>query len=122
MQTECSPSLFEFEAADGKKIGAGFDGGTITSDAGVLLPGRLDRGLGLICRLAACFTDRRVVEHEVETLAGQRVFALAPGYEELDRPWQVWSRIRIAIRNRDWGRSAGPSMEGFVPHAGETSA
>ena len=37
MQTECSPTLFEFEAVDGKKIVAGFDGGTITSDSGVLL-------------------------------------------------------------------------------------
>ena len=87
MQTDCSPSLFEFEAVDGKKIVAGFDGGTITSDAGVLLLGRLDRGLGLIHRLAACFTDRRdprLVEHRVETLVGQRVFALALGYEDLN--------------------------------------
>ena len=71
MQTECSPALFEFEAVDGKKIVAGFDGGTITSDAGVLLLGQLDRGLGLIRRMAACFTDRRdprLVEHRVETL------------------------------------------------------
>ena len=41
MQTECSASLFEFEPVDGKKIVAGFDGGTITSDAGALLLGRL---------------------------------------------------------------------------------
>ncbi len=87
MQTECSPSLFEFEAVDGKKIVAGFDGGTITSDAGVLLLGQLDRGLGLIRRMAACFSDRRdprLVEHEVKTLVGPRVFALALGYEDLN--------------------------------------
>jgi len=79
--------LFEFEAVDGKKIVAGFDGGTITSDAGVLLLGQLDRGLGLIRRLAACFSDRRdprLIEHEVKTLVGQRVFALALGYEDLN--------------------------------------
>jgi hypothetical protein len=87
MQTECNPALFEFEAVEGKKIVAGFDGGTITSDAGALLLGRLDRGLGLIRRLAACFTDRRdprLVEHRLETLVGQRVFALALGYEDLN--------------------------------------
>jgi hypothetical protein len=79
--------LFEFEAVDGKRIVAGFDGGTITSDAGVLLLGQLERGLGLIRRLGACFNDRRdprLIEHELETLVGQRVFALALGYEDLN--------------------------------------
>ena len=69
------------------KVVAGFDGGIITSDAGGLLLGRLDRGLGLIRRMASCFTDRRdprLLEHTVETLVGQRVFALALGYEDLN--------------------------------------
>ena len=87
MQTECTPALFEFEPVERKKVVAGFDGGTITSDAGALLLGRLDRGLGLIRRMAACFTDRRdprLLEHTVETLVGQRVFAIALGYEDLN--------------------------------------
>ena len=87
MQTECSPTLFEFEPVERHKVVAGFDGGIITSDAGGLLLGRLDRGLGLIRRMASCFTDRRdprLLEHTVETLVGQRVFALALGYEDLN--------------------------------------
>ncbi len=87
MQTECTPALFEFEPVERKKVVSGFDGGTITSDAGALLLGRLDRGLGLIRRMAACFTDRRdprLLEHTVETLVGQRVFGLALGYEDLN--------------------------------------
>ena len=87
MQTECTLALFEFEPVERKKVVAGFDGGTITSDAGALLLGRLDRGLGLIRRMAACFTDRRdprLLEHTVETLVGQRVFGLALGYEDLN--------------------------------------
>ena len=87
MQTECSPTLFEFEPVERHKVVAGFDGGIITSDAGGLLLGRLDRGLGLIRRMAGCFTDRRdprLLEHTVETLVGQRVFALALGYEDLN--------------------------------------
>ena len=47
MQTECSPTLFEFEPVERHKVVAGFDGGIITSDAGGLLLGRLDRGLGV---------------------------------------------------------------------------
>ena len=41
MQTECSPTLFEFEPVERHKVVAGFDGGIITSDAGGLLLGRL---------------------------------------------------------------------------------
>ena len=73
MQTECSATLFEFEAVERRAVMAGFDGGDITSNAGALLLGQVDRGLGLIRRFAGCFTDRRdarYVEHRVETLGG----------------------------------------------------
>jgi Transposase DDE domain group 1 len=65
---------------------AGFDGGTITSDAGALLLGATDRALGLIDRFAQCFRDSRaeaLIEHTVATMVGQRVFAIALGYEDL---------------------------------------
>ena len=85
--TECNPKLFAFEEVERKAVVAAFDGGAITSNAGALLLGQVDRGLGLVRRFAACFTDRRdprFVEHRVETLVGQRVFALALGYEDLN--------------------------------------
>src|SRR5258708_18940709 len=87
MPTECTPTLFEFEAVEGRAVVASFDGGDITSNAGALLLGQIDRGLGLMRRFAACFTDRRnpcFVEHEIETLVGQRIFGLALGYEDLN--------------------------------------
>jgi hypothetical protein len=71
----------------GRKVAACFDGGAITSNAGALLLGQLDKGLGLIGRFAECFCDRRdprFVEHRIETLVGQRVFGLALGYEDLN--------------------------------------
>jgi hypothetical protein len=86
MPAECSAKLFEFEAVEGRRVVAGFDGGAITSNAGALLLGQLDQGLALIGRFAGCFTDRRdprFIEHRLETLLGQRVFALALGYEDL---------------------------------------
>jgi hypothetical protein len=79
--------LFEFEAVDRRAVLAGFDGGDITSNAGGLLLGQVDRGIGLVRRFAQCFTDRRdprYVEHRVETLVGQRVFGLVLGYEDLN--------------------------------------
>src|SRR5580658_6119125 len=87
MQTECSATLFEFEAVERRSVVAGFDGGNITSNAGALLLGQVDRGLGLVRRFADCFIDRRdprYVEHQVETLVGQRIFGLALGYEDLN--------------------------------------
>jgi len=87
MPTECSVDLFGFAPVEGRAVVASFDGGRITSDAGGLLLGAADRALGLVKRFAACFTDRRqreLVEHEVETLVGQRVFGLALGYEDLN--------------------------------------
>ena len=86
MQTDCISDLFEFVAVEGRPVVAAFDGGSITSDAGALLLGATDRAIGLINRFAACFRDFRcpgLIEHEVETLIGQRVFGLALGYEDL---------------------------------------
>src|SRR5215813_2803407 len=86
MQTECSADLFGFAPVAGRAVVAGFDGGRMTSDAGALLLGATDRAIGLIDRFAACFTDGRapdLIEHEVGTMVGQRVFGIALGYEDL---------------------------------------
>ena len=87
MQTECTAERFEFAAVEKRAVVAGFDGGTITSDAGALLLGLTDRAIGLVDRFARCFVDARnpdLIEHEVKTLVGQRIFAIALGYEDLN--------------------------------------
>ena len=87
MPTECSADLFGFAPVEGREVVAAFDGGAITSDAGALLLGAADRAIKLTERLAACFHDVRqqeLIEHEVVTLVGQRVFGIALGYEDLN--------------------------------------
>src|ERR1700739_3206239 len=87
MQTECNPDLFGFAPVEGRGVVAGFDGGALTSDAGALLLGAWDRAIGLVYRFADCFADRRraeLIEHEVGTLVGQRIFGIALGYEDLN--------------------------------------
>jgi hypothetical protein len=87
MPTECIPDLFGFAPVEGRRVEASFDGGMITSDAGGLLLGSTDRAIGLVDRFARCFTDHRdpeLIEHQVRTLVGQRVFGLALGYEDLN--------------------------------------
>ena len=86
MQTECNPALFDFAAVEGRSVVGDFAGGTITSDGGALLLGQTDRAIRLVERFAACFSDARrpeLIEHEVKTLVGQRVFGIALGYEDL---------------------------------------
>jgi hypothetical protein len=86
MQTQCSADLFGFARVESRAVVAGFDGGKITSDAGALLLGATDRTIRLVERFADCFADSRapeLIEHTVGTLVGQRVFALALGYEDL---------------------------------------
>jgi hypothetical protein len=66
---------------------ASFDGGAVTSDAGSLLLGATDRAIGLVDRFASCFCDYRradLIEHDVSTLVGQRIFGIALGYEDLN--------------------------------------
>jgi hypothetical protein len=86
MPTQCSRDLFGYEAVEGRRVVAAFDGGEVTSDAGALLLGATDRAIGLVARFAACFADGRAqaqVEHSIATMMAQRVFGIALGYEDL---------------------------------------
>ncbi len=51
MPTECSRDLFGYEVVEGRQVVAAFDGGEVTSDAGALLLGAIDRAIGLVRRL-----------------------------------------------------------------------
>ena len=87
MPTECIPDLFGFEPVERREVVAAFDAGMVTSDAGALLLRATDRAIKMMERFASCFHDVRraeLIEHEVATLVGQRVFGIALGYEDLN--------------------------------------
>ena len=119
MPTQCSADLFGFAPVEGRRVEAGFDGGTITSDAGALLLGATDRVVGLVGRLAGCFVDARrpdLIEHDVATLIGQRVFGIALGYEDLNDhehlrhdPAMAVLAGKLAARRSDCAPVAGKS-------------
>jgi hypothetical protein len=81
--------------------------------------GASDRAIGLIVRLAGCFTDSRSpeqVEHTVATLVGQRIFCIALGYENvLDTTNCAMTRLmavlagKLAARRKNWAPVAGES-------------
>jgi hypothetical protein len=86
MPTQCNQDSFAFATVEGRRVEAAFDGGAVSSEAGALLLGATDRAVRLMDRFAACFHDARrpeLIEHQVGTLVGQRVVAIALGYEDL---------------------------------------
>ena len=54
----------------GKPVRAAFDGGRLTSDAGVLVLAEIERRLGIAERLARCLADPRAPERVHHTLRG----------------------------------------------------
>src|SRR6202521_2858844 len=76
---------FELPAVARKKMSVAFDGGMLSSDAGVLVLRDVERRLGLAARLAGCIRDRRNarrIDHTLEEMLRLRMFAIAAGYED----------------------------------------
>jgi hypothetical protein len=76
---------FAFPAVARKKVSAAFDGGMLSSDAGVLLLRNVEKQFRLAQRLSACLKDKRdpdFIKHTVEEMLRLRMFAIAAGYED----------------------------------------
>ena len=87
MTTQCTPEQLEFQSFGRRRVSGRFDGGRLTSDAGGLLLREVEQRLDVLSRLAGCFKDYRQagrVEHPVESLLAQRIYALALGYEDIN--------------------------------------
>src|SRR5450631_2298404 len=78
---------FDLPSVCRKKLSVGFDGGQLSSDAGVLLLRNVERRLGIARRLSMCLKDKRdpdLILHTVEEMLRLRMFAIASGYEDAD--------------------------------------
>jgi hypothetical protein len=127
MPTQCISEQLRFEGFDGRRVEAAFDGGAVTSDAGALLLRETDRAIGLIDRVAACFSDGRDpgrVVHSLRTLIGQRIIALALGYEDINDhdelrfdPVLALVSDRLAPRRADCAPLGGKSTLNRLEHA-----
>ena len=80
-----------FPSVGNRELVARFDGGDLTSDAGLLLLAQADRRIGLINAMSKVATDRRQfskVRHGFGEILRERIYAIACGYEDandLDR-------------------------------------
>ncbi len=102
MQTECNTDRFDLQPLEKREVRGSFDGGNITSDAGALLLREVEVKMGILGRFAGCFTDHcnpELIEHPVDHLIAQRVYGLAPGYEDLnDHVEEGWRRILLTAQ------------------------
>ena len=101
--TNCTSSSLEFPACRKRRVAADFSGGDITSNGGVLLLRQADRLSGLTASVARRLIDARQrgkVEHRFVAMLRQRVFGLALGYEDVQRPLGPSLRSRLADGGR----------------------
>jgi hypothetical protein len=91
--TELAPAMGEgtgilpgLPAVAGKPVHVGFDGGRLTSDAGILLLAAIEQRLGIADRLAACIEDPRDpdrVLHGLAEMIRYRALLIAAGYPDV---------------------------------------
>ena len=84
---EIGTSKIEFGQLGRRVVEGRFDGGSMTSDGGVMLLGATDRKLGLMEAAARCIADPRsplLIKHGVADMLRQRVYGLALGWEDLN--------------------------------------
>src|SRR5260370_32950861 len=113
--TECNQSAFPFEAHFSRQVVAQFDGAHMTTDGGALLLREADRKIGLLKRVARCFTEARDPErvgHGLSQMLAQRLYGLAPGHADLNDHEELRRDPLLAVvagtRERDQPRQ-GPS-------------
>jgi hypothetical protein len=82
---EDAPFLPGLSAVAGKPVHLAFDGGRLTSDAGVLVLAEIERRLGISERLARCIEDPRAAErvrHGLAEMIRFRALMIAAGYPD----------------------------------------
>jgi hypothetical protein len=84
-KVEATPALPGLSPVCGKPIIARFDGGQLSSDAGVLALREIESRLGIADRLAACVADPRTpgrIVHGIADILRFRMLMIAAGYED----------------------------------------
>lgn len=85
--TKCTSKKFKFPSIKKLQIEAGFTGGAISSDGGILLLRQVEQRIKLLERVAQVIPDNREqskITHSLEAMLKQRVFGIALGYEDLN--------------------------------------
>jgi len=82
---DCTKQLLLFKGISNKKIEADFNGGEVSSNAGLFFLREVENRIGLIRKMTDSLRDRRhpgYVKHQLLELFKQRVFQISCGYED----------------------------------------
>jgi hypothetical protein len=82
--TDCATQMMRFETQSALALEAAFDGGRITSDAGLVWLAKMDEQLGLCQAISECVPEwrKRKGRHSLASLIRQRILQIACGYED----------------------------------------
>jgi hypothetical protein len=127
--TPSSTKQLKFEQQKSLPVIVNFQGGQVTSDAGLSLIAEIDRKLQITSQFAQCFQDYRKknrIDHSIESLIKQRIYGLVMGYEDLndheelrhDQMFAIALGKRIGIENEP-ATLAGKSTLNRLEHCPE---
>lgn len=122
----CTAERVLFSKFKRREIDAGFDGGDVSSDGGLLLLREVDRKLGLLKAVAQTLPDPRnpaLVQHTSEHLLRQRVFGICQGYEDLNDHDVVRDDLAMQTAlGRDTPAASSPTLCRFENRADRATA
>lgn len=109
--SDCTGQRELFAPIGRRRVDVRFEGGEVTSDAGVLLIRQVDRQLGLLQNVAERLDDPRDPRrctHSTLHLLRQRVYGLCQGYEDLNDhdTWRHDLALRTACERVSPGASS----------------
>jgi hypothetical protein len=104
-----------FKDISHKKVVADFNGGDVSSDAGLLFLREVESDTGIIKRIADVLKDKRhpgYVKHQFIHLLKQRVFQIASGYEDANDSNELKNDpiMKIICEKTDASLASQPTM------------
>jgi hypothetical protein len=122
MGTQRQQAPLNLAPGGAKTVTLDFDGGRLSSDAGVVLLKDIDAQLGLTRNLAAVLSDPREprrINFTLEDLSKQRVFQIAAGYEDANdantlRDDPIFKRLRDRLPDTGSSLASQPTLSRFA--------
>lgn len=113
--TQNTKQMILFKAISHKKVIADFNGGDVSSDAGLLFLKESESKNGIISRIANVLHDQRhpgYVKHDLEQLLRQRSYQIASGYEDANDSDELRHDpiMKIVCEKTDTSLASQPTM------------
>ena len=111
---DCTAAEVEFSKLRRRKLQVNFEGGSVSSDGGLLLVREVDRRLKLTARMAAVLHDPRdpdLITHPLVDLLRQRVYGIVHGYEDLNDHGQLREDVLLqSVLDRKAALGSAPTL------------